>query len=51
MSLFIYLNLRNLLYLTQVADLLGHSTSEITELYYVKKDTARLNGITTGFEL
>ncbi len=35
----------------QVADLLGHSTSEITELYYVKKDTARLNGITNGFEL
>nr|WP_326185554.1 site-specific integrase [uncultured Oscillibacter sp.] len=35
----------------QVADLLGHSTSEITELYYVKKDTARLAGITTGFEL
>ena len=23
----------------QVADLLGHSTSQITELYYVKKDT------------
>ncbi len=35
----------------QAADLLGHSTSEITELYYVKKDTARLNGITNGFEL
>ena len=35
----------------QVADLLGHSTSEITELYYVKKDTARLAGITAGFEL
>lgn len=35
----------------QVADLLGHSTSEITELYYVKKDTTRLAGITTGFEL
>lgn len=35
----------------QVADLLGHSTSEITELYYVKKDTARLAGITVGFEL
>ncbi len=26
----------------QVADLLGHSTSQITELYYVKKDTSRL---------
>lgn len=35
----------------QVADLLGHSTSEITEMYYVKKDTARLSGIAEGFEL
>lgn len=35
----------------QVADLLGHSTSQITELYYVKKDTARLNGITDSFNL
>ncbi len=35
----------------QVADLLGHSTSQITELYYVKKDTARLGGITEGFEM
>ena len=35
----------------QVADLLGHSTSEITEMYYVKKDTARLGGITSGFEI
>ena len=35
----------------QVVDLLGHSTSEITELYYVRKDTARLSGITEGFEL
>ena len=35
----------------QVADLLGHTTSEITELYYVKKDTSRLAGITMGFEL
>lgn len=35
----------------QVADLLGHSTSEITERYYVKKDTSRLAGITAGFEL
>ena len=35
----------------QVADLLGHSTSEITELYYVKKDTTRLAGITAGCEL
>ncbi|MBR1811287.1 MAG: tyrosine-type recombinase/integrase [Clostridia bacterium] len=35
----------------QVADLLGHSTSQITEMYYVKKDTTRLNGITNDFEL
>lgn len=35
----------------QVADLLGHSTSEITERYYVKKDTAYLSGITDGFNL
>ena len=35
----------------QVADLLGHSTSEITERYYVKKDNKRLIGITEGFEM
>ena len=35
----------------QVANLLGHSTSQITELYYVKKDTSRLHGITDGFNL
>ena len=35
----------------QVADLLSHSTSQITELYYVKKDTSRLHGITDGFNL
>ena len=34
----------------QVADLLGHSTSLITEMYYVKRDMERLNGITDGFE-
>ncbi len=33
----------------QVADLLGHSTSQITEMYYVKKDTTRLQGITDEF--
>ncbi len=33
----------------QVADLLGHSISQITEMYYVKKDTTRLQGITDGF--
>ena len=35
----------------QVADLLGHSTSETTERYYVKKDTTYLNGITDEFEM
>ena len=35
----------------QVADLLGHSTSEITERYYVKKNTTYLSGITDGFEM
>lgn len=37
--------------LRQVADLLGHTTSEITETYYVKRDMTKLNGITNGFEL
>ena len=27
------------------------TSPEITELYYVRKDTSRLAGITTGFEL
>jgi integrase len=35
----------------QVADLLGHTTSEITEIYYVKRDNSRLMGLTDGFEL
>lgn len=35
----------------QVADLLGHSTSQITEMYYVKRDTKRLSGITDDFNL
>lgn len=33
----------------QVADLLGHTTSEITELYYVKRDMKNLSGITDDF--
>ena len=33
----------------QVADLLGHTTSEITELYYVKRDMKNLSGITDEF--
>ena len=35
----------------QVADLLGHSTSQVTELYYVKRDTKRLSGVTNDFNL
>ena len=35
----------------QVADLLDHTTSEITELYYVKRDLKMLNVVTDGFEL
>ena len=33
----------------QVADLLGHSTTQVTEMYYVKKDMKMLNGVTDGF--
>ena len=33
----------------KVADLLGHSTTQVTEMYYVKKDTSILNGITNDF--
>ena len=33
----------------QVANLLGHSTTQVTEMYYVKKDTSMLNGITNDF--
>lgn len=33
----------------QVADILGHSTTQVTEMYYVKKDTARLHGVTDDF--
>jgi len=35
----------------QVADLLGHSTSDITEMYYVKRNDDLLNGITNEFEI
>jgi len=35
----------------QAGDLLGHSTSQITEMYYVKRDNSRLIGITDNFEL
>ena len=33
------------------ATLLGHTTSEITEIYYVKRDTTRLVGLTDSFNL
>ena len=35
----------------QVADILGHTTTEITELYYVKKDNTKLEGLTDAFNL
>ncbi|MBQ7134125.1 MAG: hypothetical protein IJO20_06475 [Ruminococcus sp.] len=35
----------------EVGDLLGHSTSQITEMYYVKRDSSRLIGITDNFEI
>lgn len=35
----------------QVADLLGHTTTEITELYYVRRESDKLNGVTDGFEI
>lgn len=37
--------------LRKVADILGHSTSIITERYYVKRDMRILNGITDEFEI
>ena len=33
-----------------VADILGHTTTEITELYYVKRDMGTLNGATDAFK-
>ena len=35
----------------QAGDLLGHSTSQITKMYYVKRDNSRLIGITDNFEI
>ena len=43
-------SIRNLT-VKQVADLLGHSTSEVTEMYYVKRDQQMLRGITDNFNL
>lgn len=36
--------------LRQVADILGHSTSTITEKYYVKREMKKLRGITNKFQ-
>ena len=33
----------------QVADPLGHSTTQVTEMYYAKRDPEMLNGITNDF--
>ena len=33
----------------QVADLLGHSTTQVAEMYYVKKNMKMLDGVTDGF--
>lgn len=35
----------------QIANLLGHTTSEITELYYIRNDPTALEGITDGFDV
>ena len=35
----------------QVADLLGHTTSTVTEKYYVKRELKNLQGITDDFDL
>ena len=35
----------------QVADLLGHTTSTVTEKYYVKRELKELQGITDDFSL
>ena len=43
-------NLRTLS-VKQVADLLGHTTSTVTEKYYVKRELKNLQGITDDFDL
>ena len=35
----------------QIAYLLGHSTSEVTELYYIRNDPTALEGVTDGFDV
>ena len=44
---------RNIKFFTPkpLAELFDYTTSEITELYYFKRDLKMLNGITDGFEL
>ena len=37
--------------LKAVADILGHTATEITELYYVKRDSSKLEGLTDEFNL
>ena len=36
---------------TQSTNLFDHTTTEITELYYVKKDNTKLEGLTDAFNL
>ena len=35
----------------QVSNILGHTTSEVTEMYYIKKDNTKLEGMTDVFNL
>lgn len=35
----------------KVADILGHTTTAITEKYYVKRELRKLSGITEEFEI
>ena len=35
----------------QVSNILGHTTSEVTEMYYIKKDNTKLEGLTDAFNL
>ena len=34
-----------------IEDISGHTTSQITEMYYMKKNISRLSGITDGLEI
>lgn len=35
----------------QVSNILGHTTSKVTEMYYIKKDNTKLEGLTDAFNL